>query len=69
MTKLLEKAVEEISKLPDKEQNEIAQLIFDELNDENLWDENFAKSQDVLSKLADEAANEYDGNKTKDLDL
>lgn len=69
MTKLLEKAVEEVSKLSDKEQNEIAQIIFEEIKDENLWDNNFAKSQDLLSKLADEAADENTANKTKDLDL
>lgn len=69
MTKLLEEAVKEISKLPEKEQNEIAQLILDELNDEKSWDESFSKSQDFLSKLADEALEEFNKGKTKDIDL
>ncbi len=55
MTKLLEKAVKEISKLSEKEQNEMAQIILEELKDESLWDESFAKSQGLLSNLADEA--------------
>jgi len=54
MTKLLEKAVEEISKLPDKEQNEIAQLIFDELNDENLYEFVCPKGHRSLTQLQEQ---------------
>ena len=69
MTKLLEAAVKEISKLPENEQNELAQLILDELRDEKLWDKSFSDSQELLSGLADEALDEHKKGKTKDLEL
>ena len=69
MTKLLEKAVNEINKLPEKEQNEMALIILEEIKDEKLWEEKFDKSQDLLSNLADEALDEYKKNNTKDLEL
>ena len=69
MTKLLEKAVKEVNKLSEKEQNELAQIILDEIEDEKKWEESFAKSQDVLSKLADEASDEFNKGKTKPMDL
>jgi aspartate/glutamate racemase len=69
MTKLLEKAVKEVSKLSENEQDEMAQLILDEIEDDKKWDESFAKSQNALSNLADEALDEFDKNKTKPLDL
>ena len=69
MTKLLEKAVEEINKLSDKEQDEIAHIIFEELQDEKKWDESFAKTQVELDILADEALKEYKDKKTKPLEL
>lgn len=69
MTKLLEKAVKEISKLSEKEQNEMAQIILDEIKDESLWDESFVKSQGLISNLANEALNENSKKETKDLNL
>jgi predicted KAP-like P-loop ATPase len=69
MTKLLEKAVKKVSKLPEKEQDEMAQIILEELEDEKKWDEIFAKTQDGLIKLADEALREYKNKKTKPLDI
>ena len=55
MTELLEKAIIEVKQLPDDDQNAIAQLIFEELEDERLWDETFAKSPEVLEHLLAEA--------------
>ena len=52
MTHLLEQAVNELSKRPDVEQDAIAALILEELEDERVWDEKFAGSQDQLSRLA-----------------
>jgi hypothetical protein len=69
MTKLLEKAVKEISKLTENEQDALAQLILDELEDEKKWDNSFSKSQDALSNLADEALDDDRMKKTKPLDL
>lgn len=65
MTKLLEKAVKEVNRLSDKEQDEMAQLILDELEDDKKWDKNFAESQTGLSNLADEALTEFKNGKTK----
>lgn len=69
MTKLLEKAVKEVNKLSGKEQNELAQIILDEIEDEKMWEESFNKSQDTLSKLEEEALHEFNEGKTKPLDI
>ena len=52
MTQLLERAVGEAGKLTDSEQDAIAALILEELEDERRWDEAFDASQDRLSELA-----------------
>lgn len=68
MTKLLERAVEKAKKLTDKEQNAIATLIFEELEDEVRWEKHFSDSQDALAKLATEAMEEDKKGKTRELD-
>lgn len=52
MTQLLQRALAEVQKLSESEQDVIATLILDELVDEHRWDVAFAKSQDKLSELA-----------------
>ena len=52
MTTLLDKAIAKVSKLPTSKQDAIASIILDELEDDELWDKQFAGSQDKLSKLA-----------------
>ena len=52
MTQLLEKALDEIRELPEPEQDAIAKLILEELEDETTWNAAFAQSQDQLSRLA-----------------
>jgi hypothetical protein len=69
MTKLLEKAFEEASRLPETEQNALAKWVLDELHSEKAWDKSFAESEDVLEKLADEAIAEKRKSKTIPLDL
>ncbi|GAB63012.1 conserved hypothetical protein [Candidatus Jettenia caeni] len=59
MTKLLEKAFEEVAKLPEKEQNTFASWILEELASEQRWEKAFTDSQDKLAKLADEALAEH----------
>lgn len=54
MTQLLEQAFARASQLSDQEQDSIAALIIQELEDEAEWDKQFAASQDKLAKLADE---------------
>lgn len=52
MTQLLEKAIAQIKQLPETEQDRIALLILEEIEDETRWDQAFAKSHDMLAKLA-----------------
>jgi hypothetical protein len=55
MTELLKKLIERVSGLPDEEQDAIASVILEELEDEVRWRESFARSQDALSGLARKA--------------
>lgn len=41
MTRLLKKAFEAASKLPEEEQNALAALILEEVDSDNVWDESF----------------------------
>ena len=59
MTELLEKAFAEVEKLSPDQQDTFAQWILDELASERRWDKAFARSQDKLGKLADQALAEY----------
>jgi hypothetical protein len=68
MTKLLERAVERVKSLPEREQDVIATLIFEELEEEASWDQGFARSEDTLSKLAADAMREHRAGKTQELD-
>ena len=68
MTKLLERGVERVKSLPEHEQDVIATLILEELEDEASWDHAFARSQDSLAKLAAEAMREHRAGKTLELD-
>jgi hypothetical protein len=52
MTELLKSAVAKLQTLPESEQNAIASAILEEIEDEQRWDAAFAKSPDVLVKLA-----------------
>jgi hypothetical protein len=68
MTKLLEKAMDAVAKLPDKDQDAIAAFVLDELASEERWAKAFAGSQDALASLAGEAIAEYQNGKTKPLE-
>lgn len=69
MTKLLEKAFAEVSKLPEIEQNKVAKWLLDELASEKRWEEVFAESEDALARLAEEALEEHRQGKTKPFDF
>jgi len=69
MTKLLEKAFEEASKLSELEQNTLARWLIDEIIAEKKWEKAFAQSEDLLEKLANEALAEHAEGKTKPLDI
>ena len=59
MTKLLERAFKEASKLPETEQNTLAKWVIEELKSENRWEKVYEDSEDVLDRLADEALTEF----------
>ncbi len=61
MSHLLERAYSQITQLPGPEQDAIAAIIFDALEDEEKWAEQFAGSQDALATLAAEALAEHKG--------
>jgi hypothetical protein len=66
-TKLLQKAFAEAAKLPDDDQDALAQAVLAELAFERRWDELFAASADLLSELAEEALAEHRAGRTKPL--
>ena len=68
MTELLEQAIARLKTLPTDKQDVIATLILEEIEDEQRWDESFARSPDLLAKLAAEAMVEYRAGKTQELD-
>ena len=55
MTQLLQQAFDAANRLEPEKQDAIAAIILEEIADEVRWDASFAKSQDQLAKLADEA--------------
>ena len=69
MTKLLEKAFEKASALPEQEQDAVGEWLLGELGSEARWATLFADSQDALGKLAAEALEEHHRGKTEPLDL
>jgi hypothetical protein len=68
MTKLLEKAFDEVSKLPKKEQDALAAWIIEEIASERRWEKAFSESSNLLSGLADEALAEHREGRTQKLD-
>jgi hypothetical protein len=68
MTELLERAITRLKSLPAREQDAIASIILEELEDDLRWDKAFAGSPDVLAKLAAAAMAEYHADKTQELD-
>jgi len=52
MSRLLEKALAEVRKLPETDQDAIASIILAEMEDDARWDEAFANSQGALETLA-----------------
>ena len=56
MSQLLERAVEAVRMLPDPEQDAIAALILEEIEDDRRWEQAFARSPEKLTALAARAA-------------
>ena len=68
MTTLLEQAVNKVKTLSENEQNAIAALILEEIDDDFRWDKSFSSSQDRLAMLAEEATEEINAGKSEVLD-
>ena len=68
MTELLERAIARLQTLTESEQNAIASIILEEIEDERRWDDSFSRSSDVLAKLAASAMSEYHDGETQELD-
>jgi hypothetical protein len=75
MTELLERALAQPSKrlaklktLSASEQDAIASMILEELEDDRRWDQAFSHFPDALAKLAATAMAEYHAGKTQELD-
>lgn len=58
MTNLLKKAFDAASRLPDDEQDAVAEWLLAEIAAELEWEERFAGTQDALPVLAREALRE-----------
>ncbi|MDJ0659467.1 MAG: hypothetical protein QNJ42_08240 [Crocosphaera sp.] len=68
MTQLLEEVIAKLKALSDNEQDAIAAMILEEIEEERRWDSSFARSSDVLAQLANEAMTEHQTGKTEALD-
>ena len=68
MTKALRKAFEAASRIPDRDQDELASAILEELAADERWEAVFAESQAALKRLADEALKEHRAGRTEALD-
>ena len=68
MTDLLKKAVKKVERLPDDQQDAIASLILDELEDDERWEASFAESPELLERLASEGEREHAKGNTEPLD-
>ena len=68
MTEALKRAFEAASRLPEREQDELAAAILDELDSDARWEAVLAGSQGALERLADEALQEHRAGRTEALD-
>jgi len=68
MTKALEEVLRQVSRLPEAEQDALAEAIKAEIGAEKDWDKSFAGSLDVLERLADEAIADHRAGRTKPID-
>ena len=68
MTERLEQAIAQLKTLSTAQQDAIATIILAELEEEQRWDNSFARSPNLLAKLAAEAMAEHRSGKTQELD-
>ncbi len=68
VTKDLERAFDQASKLPEIEQAELAAWILEELKSERRWSRALEASPERLAGLAEEAGREHASGMSEDLD-
>jgi hypothetical protein len=68
MTRLLKKAFDEASQLPEDAQDALAQQLLDEIASEEAWGAALEGSADALAELADEALREHHTGRSRPLD-
>ena len=68
MTDRFRQAISKASLLPEQQQDAIAAMILEEIEDEARWDSAFVGSQDVLEELAAEAEEADRRGLTQELD-
>ena len=68
MTELLERALNEVARLPEQEQDALANLLLSEIASEARWNDAFANSQPQLARLATDALAEFRAGQTLPLD-
>lgn len=68
MNKALEKAFEAASRLSQRDQQELASAIMEELAADKRWQTTLAQSEPALERLAEEALAEYNEGRTEPLD-
>jgi len=67
MTKALEQAFREASKLPETEQDALAEAIRSEVLGDAEWERSFSASSEALEDLANEAITEHRAGRTQPL--
>lgn len=69
MTQLMQDALAKVQTLAPDEQDAIAQVILDELEDERRWTQSFAQSQDALGRLADKVRADIRAGKVQQIGM
>lgn len=67
MSELLDQAITKLKTISASEQDSIAAMIFEEIDDDLRWDESFSRSPDILAQLAASAMAEHHAGKTQEL--
>lgn len=68
MTQLLAKAFDEAAKLPEQEQDSLANWLLAEVLSDLRWKKSFAASEDLMAEMAAAALAEHRAGQTHELD-
>jgi len=68
MTQALSAAVATAAQLPEKEQDALAAILLEEMESEVRWNADFADSQNLLERMANEAIQDLEADRVQPLD-